>query len=119
MNDDMSEQPTLIVRYIQKHRYVFFLLSVVGIALLFVAASLALYVTSGAAQLDLSRPGYENIREQVQQNEVIEGFSANGRLDDEALDEFEALYDEQLRDAESVDAFGNDVLSPESLQIDK
>lgn len=89
------------------------------IALLLVSISLALYASSGAEQLDLSRPGYAQIREQAERNDQFQGFKSSGDLDKTALEHFKRLYDEKMKEVNSVDAFGGDVLSPESLQIDQ
>lgn len=101
------------------HRFLLFVLGSIGVAVILVLASMALYVSSGASQLDLSRPGYEAIREQIIDNNSFKGFSASGELDEAALKEFDKLYAQKLKEAQSVDAYGGDVLSPQSLQIDQ
>jgi hypothetical protein len=116
MNDDES-QPTRMQR-IKEHRFFFMILGSISASVLLVLAALALYVSSGTAQLDLSRPGYAAIREQIKDNDEFSGFSSDGELDKKALQQFDDLYMQKLKDAQAVDAFGNDVLSPQSLQID-
>ena len=115
MDDEISK----FAQFMGRHQYILFIGGTIVIALLLVAVSLTLYVSSGTAQLDLSRPGYEKIRTQVRSDESFKGFSASGTLDKNSLTQFETLYDQRLKEAESVDAFGNDVLSPKSLQIDQ
>lgn len=115
MDDEISK----FSQFVGRHQYVLFIGGTVIVAVLLVAVSLTLYVSSGTAQLDLSRPGYEKIRTQVRSDESFKGFSSSGALDESALKQFEGLYDERLKEADSVDAFGNDVLSPKSLQIDQ
>lgn len=121
----MSEEPLIpehrsqLAVFFAEHRFLFLVFGSVVIAVLLVMVSLSLYVSSGAAQLDLSRPGYQAIREQVTEDDSFKGYDADGPLDKKALDQFQSLYDEKLKEAQSIDAFGNDVLSPESLQIDQ
>lgn len=115
MNDN---RPSLTERA-AKQRFIIFIAGAIIISVALVAVSLSLYISSGTAQLDLSRPGLEKIRDQVQNDDSFEGFSSNGSLDKDALTEFDSLYSKKLKEAESVDAFGNDVLSPGSLQIDQ
>jgi hypothetical protein len=115
----MDEEFSKFSRYMHRHQFIVFISGVIVLAFLLVTVALTLYVSSGTAQLDLSRPGYEKIRTQVRSDESFKGFSSSGTLDDASLKQFESLYDQRLKEIESVDAFGNDVLSPKSLQIDQ
>lgn len=102
----------------QHHRFLLMIGSSVAVALFLVGAALALYASSGTAQLDLSRPGYQSVREQAVHSDTFDGFPASGGLDKAALDQFQALYDDRANQATSVESFGGDVLSNESLSID-
>lgn len=99
------------------HRFLLMIGGAVVIALFLVGVSLALYASSGTAQLDLSRPGYQSVREQATHSDTFNGFPATGPLDKAALDEFQALYDKRANEATSVESFGGDVMSNESLSI--
>ncbi len=104
----------------KNHRLATFIIASAVIALLMVAASMALYVSSGAEQLDLSRPGLAKVREQVStDNQKIESFSPDGTLDKESLSQFADMYDKEAKRINSVKAFDGDPLSPVSLQIDE
>ena len=116
-DDETTHEISRAHELVNRYRFVVLIVGSIIVSMLLVMASLALYVTSGTAQLDLSRPGYADIRDQVKKDDSFQGFRANGELDNAAYAEFEKLYNERLKDAESVDAFGNDVLSPEVLQI--
>lgn len=88
------------------------------VALILVGVSMALYVSSGASQLDLSRPGYRAVSDQVVTNDSDFGnYSATGTLDQSAIDQFKTLYDKQSAKAQAVDAFGGDPLSPDALEL--
>ncbi len=84
-------------------------------------SSLWLYRTSGAAQLDLSRPGYQpETEEPPEENpEAVpdKTFSGTGSLNTEAIEEFLDLYDKKAKSITNVDAFSLDTLSNESLGI--
>jgi hypothetical protein len=86
--------------------------------LFLVGVALALYVSSGAAQLDLSRPGYKSVREQVTRTEVFDGFSSNGSLNKDTVDEFRKLYATQAEKATNVDSFAGTVMSDQALSLD-
>ena len=101
----------------QQHRFMVLVGFTITLALLLVALSLWLYNISGAAQLDLSRPGYQSVRDQVNHDSDFTGYPSSGTIDKEALDEFRKLYDEQLKEATTVDSFGGTVMSDEALGI--
>ncbi|MDB5187412.1 MAG: divTM7 [Candidatus Saccharibacteria bacterium] len=102
----------------EKHRFLVMIGASIVIALMLVAVSMKLYESSGAAQLDLSRPGYEHVNEKVTPSEVFKGFSAVGELDKAALDEFQKMYSKRAGQATNVDSFGGDVMNDAALGID-
>ena len=101
----------------QQHKFMVLVGATITLSLVLVALSLWLYNSSGAAQLDLSRPGYQSVRDQVDHGSDFTGFPSSGTIDQEALDEFRKLYEEQLKEATTVDSFGGKVMSDEALGI--
>lgn len=118
MNESQEEHHSAI-EHVKDHRYLLLIFGSIGISVLLVLVALSLYVSSGASQLDLSRPGYASIRSQVDSNDTFAGYSSSGDIDKSALNQFNSLYIMKLTQVTAVDAFGNDVLSPEALQIDQ
>lgn len=102
----------------QKHRFMLMVGGSIVIALMLVAVAMKLYATSGAAQLDLSRPGYEHVSEQVSRTEVFKGFSPTGDMDKEAYDEFRKMYKDRATEATAINSFGGDVMGDAALVID-
>lgn len=102
-----------------QHRYLLLMVSSIALALGLVSISMALYSSTGAAQLDLSRPGYQAVAEQVETDnkEAFQDYSAYGDINEASIDEFEKLYNEQATKATEVDAFNGDPLSPDALEI--
>ncbi len=90
----------------------------VVLSLLLVAASIALYFSSGTAQLDLSRPGYKSVRDQNKPDNQFKGFSSSGSITNDVLAEFEKMYRDRAKNAVSIDAFNPDVLSESALGLD-
>lgn len=115
----MEEFEQSLIAHAKDHRLLLMVFGSVVVAGLLVMVSLALYYSTGASQLDLSRPGYSDIRDQVRNDDDYKGFEANGPIDAESLAEFEKLYSQKLKEIEATDAFRNDVLSPKSLQIEQ
>ena len=98
-------------------RVVVFVGSSIIIAVILVMVSMALYASSGAAQLDLSRPGYQAVQNQVEQADRFKSFPASGTVDDKTIEQFKKLYEEQVRQVTAVDAFNPDVLGEQALGI--
>lgn len=89
----------------------------VATAFVIVVIALNLYDSSGTAQLDLSRPGYQAVRNQAGKNVEVEAFSATGGLSVEVFEQFDQLYSEQVKSMVKLDAFGGDVLSDKALGL--
>lgn len=102
----------------QQHKFMVLVGLTIVISLGLVTISLWLYNSSGAAQLDLSRPGYQSVRNQANLNSAFTEFPSSGTIDEQALDEFRTLYNEQLKEATTVESFGGDVMSDAALGID-
>lgn len=102
----------------QKPLLLFLITGAIVVSLFLVTVSMWLYNMSGAAQLDLSRPGYQNIRAKAQQTAPFTGFESTGVLDEKALDSFDKLYQRQKAAiSKSNDGFGPTPLSNETLGI--
>jgi len=110
----ITDQPT----FKDKHRFFLFIVGSIGIATTVVVASMSMYNGSGAAQLDLSRPGYKSVRSKITANDGdFQNYSSSGVIDKNSIKEFRSLFDRQSQKTKSVDAFGGDPLSPEELGI--
>jgi hypothetical protein len=100
------------------HRFIALVAITIFIALFLVSVALALYASSGTAQLDLTRPGYQSVREQAGRSTDFDAFSATGPLDKESIEQFRKLYDQQAEKATNVDSFSGVVMDESSLSID-
>lgn len=91
-----------------------------SIAIAFVMVSIALwaYHASGTAQLDLSASTYKEARRQVSSDE-IKSFSATGDMNQQTIDAFRKLYDDQTRRVTQVDGFGNGALDDEAIGLNE
>jgi hypothetical protein len=101
----------------ERHRFGVMVAGSIVVALALVGVSMALYFSSGAAQLDLSRPGYMSVREQTNDKEQFDGFSASGTIDKNSLDEFQKLYDERAKKATGIDSFGGEAMDDGTLGL--
>jgi hypothetical protein len=101
-----------------RHRFMALVALTILISLFLVSVALALYASSGAAQLDLSRPGYQSVRNQAGKTTSFDSFPSSGPLNKEAIDKFRNLYTQQAERATNVDSFGGSAMSEQTLSID-
>lgn len=101
-----------------RYSFVLLIASAIIIAGGLVGISMWLYFQSGAAQLDMSRPSLQAVRNQAQQTDKFEGFKADGPLSEKDLDEFEVLYDRKAKELQNATkTFFPESMSDASLGI--
>ncbi len=103
--------------HLSGHRLVILVVIVITVALMMLAVSLKLYYTSGAAQIDLSRRGYESVREKAFRDEDVPALLSNGVIDREVLSRFQRDFLLQLDEVRKIDDFGKDFVSNDELGI--
>lgn len=101
----------------QRNLYLVMVVGAIVVALLLVAVAMRLYSDSEAFHLDLSRPDYQEVRDQVGRDYAVSSFSPTGPLTPAVMDEFERKYDESLGRMQSMDAFSVDALSDDALSL--
>jgi len=115
MEESQSPQEPENVSPIYEHLFGLMIIFSIAITVVLVSTSMALYYSSGAAQLDLSRPGYDDVRNQIDKSDDFNDYSSTGSLNSGAVAEFKILFDEKVKKIKSVDSFGGDPLSPDAL----
>jgi len=114
-NTDNTEEE---LSFKEKHSFLLFISISIILSCFIVVVSMAMYNSSGAAQLDLSRPGYKSVRSQASTNSGdFQNYSSSGSIDKKTIEEFKIIYDKQAQKVKSVDAFGGDPLNPDTLGI--
>lgn len=117
MNEPVHEEH-LTDRF-SKHRFIILIVSTILIGIGFVGVALGLYASSGAAQVDLSRPGYSSVRDKVQDNiDNDAAFPSDGPINKDVLNDFSKQYGATSKQITSTDSFNPKVLSDKSLRID-
>lgn len=103
-----------------QHRFLLMILLAVILAMVLTFISMAMYYSSGASQLDLSRPGYQGISDKVDRDDsAFKNYSSTGPIDQASINEFRDLYQTQSTKTKSVDAFSGDPLSATALGINQ
>ena len=114
--DELYKEAATMSRW-QKHRFFVLIIGVIAVSMLLVSVAMSLYNSSGAAQIDLSRPGYQDVRKQASQGVALQVYPSTGALDKKALDDFDKLYRDQAAKATSTVNFDETALSEQSLQL--
>ncbi len=114
----MEQQPQEPQTFIGRHRFLLLITAAIVIAITLVSISLAIYQSSGAAQLDLSRPGYIAVSSQAATpTQDFTDYSDTGPINKDSVTQFKQLYDAQAQTIPAVDAFGGDPLNPNTLEF--
>jgi len=118
MSDDAPvPQQIEIAEVINRHQFGFMVAIAIILASILVIVSMSLYYSSGTAQLDLSRPGYVDIRDQIDNSDDLQNYPSTGVITTSVLTEFKLLFDQKVSKIESVDTFGGDPLNPDGLGL--
>lgn len=112
-----TEKEAEELSYWQRHSFLVLIGLTLIISFVLVVVSMTIYNVSGSAQLDLSRPGYTSVSDQVERDDKIDGYSAFGPINDQTVKEFTDLYDAQAAKAKAIEAFNGDPLNPEVLEF--
>lgn len=114
--DDLRSEAVAMSGW-ERHRFLVMIGGVVLVSFFMVSVAMSLYNSSGAAQLDLSRPGYQDVRNKAKRDTTSTTFPSTGTLDKSAMGEFKKMYAERTSKVTTVDSFDPVALSEESLQL--
>lgn len=118
MDEDQSRQSSSELSFWDQHRFLLLIALTIVVALSLVTISLVMYNLSGAAQLDLSRPGFQSVASEADKDSTsFKDYSANGAVNRQTIQEFQDLYNAQASTVTTVDAFGGDPLNPDTLEF--
>jgi hypothetical protein len=115
----MEEKIVETRSFIDKHSFFMFITLSILVSAVVVYISMQMYNSSGASQLDLSRPGYVSVRSKVDATDGdFETYPANGTISKTVIENFKTLFKEQTQKILDVDAFGGAPLDPSALLVD-
>jgi hypothetical protein len=107
-----------VKKWIIAHQWLAFIAVVLIIAMALTTISLWLYRVSGTAKLDLSRPGYEKVREDIKDDsDSTKPFSPTGRLNDAIIEDFRARYKNIKARLDQMNSYDNTAMSDENLGL--
>lgn len=105
-------------KWIIEHQWPVFIIAALIVTTVLTSVSMLLYQTSGASKLDLSRPGYEKVREDVKDGgDSTKPFSPTGNLDEEAIMDFRSRYENIRSRLNQMNNYDNLVMTDENLGL--
>jgi hypothetical protein len=108
-----------LVGLIQRHQLAFLIIAAVITTLILTTISIYIYVLSGAINIDLSRPGYESVRQDTSdESSGVDPFSSSGKIDDEVRTNFLHRLEVIQNNTKQMNDFGGDSLSDKSLDLE-
>ncbi|MGB3023582.1 MAG: hypothetical protein WBB39_02135 [Candidatus Saccharimonadales bacterium] len=105
-----------VVAWVGSNQLLSGILAVIAITVMLTGISMALYITSGASGLDLSRPGFNASRNTVTPDETPT-FSATGKLTSQDIETFTKLYNAQRDKLKQIGSFDDQALTDEALGL--
>ncbi|HET6622632.1 MAG TPA: hypothetical protein VFG56_01730 [Candidatus Saccharimonadales bacterium] len=105
--------------FTSQHKLLAAITGAIFVAMVLTVVSMSLYYSTGAEVLDLSRPGYEAVRQAVNEKSHEDAtFSGDGPVNQEVVEQFQGLYADSRKDLKSIDDFSNQKpLSDDSLNL--
>lgn len=105
-------------KLINHYKLVFGVGAAIVICLLLTVFSVLLYAITGTSKLDLSRPGYEDVRRKVAKVQPGEGsFEPSGPLDGKIIDDYLKKYQKQSQNLSKYDSFDPKLLDDAALGL--
>lgn len=104
-------------QYLAKHQFACFITLCIVIAIAMTGISLEIYKHSDAIKLDMSRPGYEKVRKQVEKSADDQPFDSNGTIDKRAIDDFENRMNKYQKELNSLGNYDSSTIDDENLGL--
>lgn len=114
--DDLKQDARRMTSW-EQHRFFVLIAGVILTALFLVSVALSLYNSSGTAQVDLSRPGYQSVRSQAARDTTEINFSPTGTLDRDAIEQYRKLYASRASKVTGSKSFDAAALAEDSLHV--
>ena len=106
-----------IFQKLSRYQFAVMVTLAVLLAVVMTSVSILVYTSSGAINIDLSRPGYEKAREETSASEPTTQFQPSGPMDQNAINDFNNRLESLQTDINNMNDFSADVMSDEALDI--
>lgn len=102
---------------VRKRRLVFALSLAIIATIVLTIISVSIYNLGGFYRYDLSRPGFEKVRQEVSTTPTDVTYDTTSPLSKQAVDTFFKEFDTHRKNLTDYDFFGNGSLSDDELQL--
>lgn len=99
------------------HQFACFVIACISIAIVMTLISLELYKKSDAIKLDMSRPGYEKVRKEVEKSSDDHPYDSSGPLDQAAIKDFESRMSKYKNELQKLGTYDSSILDDDNLGI--
>jgi hypothetical protein len=106
-----------LLEKIQNYQFAAMICAAVGLTAILTTISIFIYVSSGAINIDLSRPGYEKIRGETLADDSEAQFLPSGPIDEDVLSDINNRLENLQTKLNSMNNFSSDVISDEALYL--
>lgn len=86
-------------------------------ALVLTGISVFMYSATGASKLDLSRPGFEQERTEVRNNDSTKVYDTTSPITSESITDFLKEYDSKVKEVSEFGNFSDKALDESNLQL--
>lgn len=107
----------LIHRIKSLHKFLLALCVAVVVALTMTVISVVMYVTSGVSSIDLSRPGFEQVRKDLKESDATPTFDPTGPLNSAVVDQFIQTFNGQSTETRSFGGFNDTAIDDGSIGL--
>lgn len=102
---------------VSEHQFASFVILCILVATAMTLISLELYRRSGAIKLDMSRPGYEKVRQEVEKSQDDQPYSSSGVLDSAAVKDFDSRLDKYREELKKLSDYNSADIADEDLNL--
>lgn len=113
----MRSKLAVLKQLVLDHQFACFIVMCVVVAVAMTGISLELYKKSGAIKLDMSRPGYEKVRKEVEKSSDDQPFDSSGKLDKTAVQDFEKRLEKYQKELDNLGDYSGDSIQDEDLNL--
>ena len=119
-SDDRLAKPrglALVRKVVVEHQFACFVVLCIAVALTMTIVSLYLYRRSGAMNLDMSRPGYERVRTEVEKSSDDQPYDSSGPLNNQAIEDFQGRINKYQDELNDMGNYDNSSITDDSLNL--
>lgn len=102
---------------LSNYKFVLMVIAAMIVTIVLCGTSIYIYVSTGAINIDLSRPGYEQNREDTIYEEDSTSFSSSGPINSDAMEDFYQRLDRLQDELNGMNSFSSDIMTDEALGL--